>query len=88
MNISFIQKHKNLKALFEFISFFFGVVIFSAGIGLFITPGKIAIGGFTGISIIINNLCLVIHIIDEFLTKTVIAVVIADLIKRNLSNLT
>jgi uncharacterized membrane-anchored protein YitT (DUF2179 family) len=31
-------------------------MIFSAGIGLFITPGKIAIGGFTGISIIINNL--------------------------------
>ena len=55
MNISFIQKHKKLKTLFEFISFFIGVVIFSAGIGLFITPGKIAVGGFTGISIIINH---------------------------------
>ncbi|MCL1859320.1 MAG: YitT family protein [Oscillospiraceae bacterium] len=56
MNISFIRKHKKLKFLFEFISFFAGVIIFSAGIGLFITPGKIAVGGFTGISIIINNL--------------------------------
>jgi len=56
MNISFIRKHKKLKVLFEFISFFVGVIIFSAGIGLFITPGNIAIGGFTGISIIINNL--------------------------------
>ena len=56
MNISFIRKNKKLKALFEFFSFFIGVIIFSAGVGLFITPGKIAIGGFTGISIILNNL--------------------------------
>jgi uncharacterized membrane-anchored protein YitT (DUF2179 family) len=56
MNIAFIRKNKKLKALFEIISFFVGVIIFSAGIGLFITPGKIAIGGFTGISIIINQL--------------------------------
>jgi len=56
VNIKFIQKHKKLKSLFEFISFFIGVIIFSAGIGLFITPGKIAVGGFTGVSIIINNL--------------------------------
>jgi len=56
MNISFMRQHKKLKALFEIISFFIGVIIFSAGIGLFITPGKIAVGGFTGISIIINHL--------------------------------
>ena len=56
MNISFIRQHKKLKALFEVMSFFIGVIIFSAGTGLFITPGKIAVGGFTGISIIINNL--------------------------------
>ena len=56
MNISFIRKNKKLKMLFEFISFLIGVMIFSAGIGLFITPGKIAIGGFTGISIILNQL--------------------------------
>jgi len=56
MNIAFIKKHKKLKALFEVISFFAGVIIFSAGIGFFITPAKIAIGGFTGISIILNQL--------------------------------
>ena len=56
MNIAFIKKHKKLKTLFELINFFVGVIIFSAGIGLFITPGKIAVGGFTGISVIINNL--------------------------------
>ena len=56
MNIEFIQKHKKLKALVEFISFFIGVAVFSAGIGLFVTPGKIAVGGFTGISVIINSL--------------------------------
>jgi len=56
MNILALRKHKKLKTLFEFISFLAGVIIFSAGIGLFITPGKIAIGGFTGISIILNNL--------------------------------
>ena len=56
MNFAFIRKHKKLKILFEFATFFVGVVIFSAGIGLFITPAKIAIGGFTGISIIINSL--------------------------------
>jgi len=56
MNIAYIRNHKKLKTVFEFISFFVGVIIFSAGVGLFITPGGIAIGGFTGISIIINNL--------------------------------
>ena len=56
MNTAFIRKHKKLKTLFEFVSFFAGVIIFSAGVGLFITPAKIAIGGFTGISIIINQL--------------------------------
>lgn len=48
------KKNKKLKFAFEAVSFFVGVVIFSAGIGLFITPGKIAVGGFTGVSIIIN----------------------------------
>ena len=56
MNIAFMKKHKKLKTLAEFISFFVGVIIFSAGVGLFIIPSGIAIGGFTGISIIINKL--------------------------------
>ena len=56
MNIAFIKKHKKLKGLFEAISFLVGVIIFSAGIGLFITPEAIAVGGFTGISIILNQL--------------------------------
>jgi hypothetical protein len=40
MNILALRKHKKLKALFEFISFFIGVIIFSAEVGLFITPVK------------------------------------------------
>jgi len=56
MNFASIRKNKKLKILFEIVSFLVGVVIFSAGIGLFITPSKIAVGGFTGLSVIINHL--------------------------------
>ncbi|MCL2774254.1 MAG: YitT family protein [Oscillospiraceae bacterium] len=56
MNLSVFKfrKNKKLKFLSEAIVFLVGVVIFAAGTGLFITPGRIAVGGFTGISIIIN----------------------------------
>ena len=56
MNVEFIRNSKKLKSLFETISFLVGTAVFSAGIGLFVTPAKIAVGGFTGISIIINSL--------------------------------
>ena len=57
MNLAFSRfaKNKKLKFIFETINFFIGVIIFAAGIGLFITPGNIAVGGFTGVSIIINH---------------------------------
>lgn len=53
-----IKKSKNIyiKTAAEVVLFLIGSFIFSLGIALFITPGKIAVGGFTGISIIINHL--------------------------------
>jgi len=56
MNLSVLnfKKNKKLKFISEAAVFLVGVVIFAAGTGLFITPGRIAVGGFTGISIIIN----------------------------------
>ena len=56
MNLSILKfgKNKKLKFISEAIVFLAGIVIFAAGTGLFITPGRIAVGGFTGISIIIN----------------------------------
>ena len=53
-NFKNFKKNKKLKFIFEAAGFFAGVIIFAAGIGLFITPGKIAVGGFTGVAIIIN----------------------------------
>lgn len=56
LKLKSLKKNKKLKFIFEAGSFFAGVIIFAAGIGLFITPGKITVGGFTGISIIVNYL--------------------------------
>ena len=54
--IGALKKRTKVKYLFESVSALAGSAIFSAGIAFFITPGKISVGGFTGISIVINHL--------------------------------
>jgi len=56
MNLSHIKKNKTLKSIFEILVFVIGAVIFSVGISVFIKPGNISVGGFTGVSIILNHL--------------------------------
>jgi uncharacterized membrane-anchored protein YitT (DUF2179 family) len=57
-NISDISKTKKravLKNLMGWFGFLLGSVCFAAGIALFFTPGEIAIGGFSGIALLINR---------------------------------
>ena len=56
MNLSQMKKNKKIKRFFEILVFVLGAAIFSVGISMFIRPGNISVGGFTGISIILNHL--------------------------------
>lgn len=55
MNLSGIKNNSKIKAVLEVFIFLVGAAIFSLGITLFITPGNISVGGFTGIALILNH---------------------------------
>ena len=55
-NLTKMKKNKKIKSFLEIFMFIIGAAIFSLGISIFIIPGNISVGGFTGISIILNHL--------------------------------
>ena len=56
MILSKLKKGGGPRIVFEGISLIMGAAVFAAGVSFFISPGKIPVGGFTGISLIVNFL--------------------------------
>lgn len=53
MNLS--KNKRRAKVILSWCGFLFGIACFAASVNLFLNPGEIAVGGFTGIAMLINR---------------------------------